>query len=92
MRRRVFVAAAALALASCSSTLKPGTLDPQTGQFSTYSHISAGGVEKEEKFNNKYLTLLYVKTDSPSDTLNSFYLESFKNQEYGPLPTSVGQG
>jgi hypothetical protein len=77
--RNVMVVVAALALASCSSTFKPGTLDTQTGHFSTDSHLAPNAVEKEEKFDDKYLPLLYVKTDVKSDRLNSFYIDSFKN-------------
>lgn len=73
------VIVAAILLAGCSSTLRPASLDPKTGYIATPSSISHGGVEKIEKFEPKYLQLLYVKTDSKSNKLNDFYIRSFKN-------------
>ena len=77
--RQWFAIGAVVVLAGCSSTLKPGSLDPKTGYFPTQSGISPGGVLTAEKFDPKYLRMLYVKTDSKSDKLNAFYIDSFKN-------------
>ena len=76
--RIAILVAAAISLAGCSSTLKPATIDASTGYIPTQSRISKGGVEIEEPFNAKYLSLLYVKTDSKSDKFNDFFLKTFK--------------
>jgi hypothetical protein len=78
MRQWLAVVAVGM-LAGCSSTLKPASPDPKTGHFPTISGISPGGVQKAEKFDPKYLQMLYVKTDSKSDRLNTFYLQTFTN-------------
>jgi hypothetical protein len=70
---------AAMLLGACSTTLKPATINPNTGYFPTASKISRGGVETQEPFDAKYLALLYVKTDSKSEKFNDFYVRTFKS-------------
>jgi len=68
-----------LALSACSSTLKPANLDIKTGSFQTQSKISKDGIQKETPFDDKYLSLLYVKTDGKNERFNDFFITTFKN-------------
>ncbi len=64
----------------CSTTLKPRTLDPATGKFSTTSKLSADAVKVNKPFEEKYKTLAYVKTDeSKAKEYNNFFVETLKN-------------
>lgn len=70
----------AVFVTGCSTTLKPRTLDPATGKFSTTSKLSADAVKVNKPFEEKYKTLAYVKTDeSKAKEYNNFFVETLKN-------------
>lgn len=70
----------ALAVSGCSTTLKPRTLDPTTGQFATDTKLSADSVKTQKPFVEKYKVLAYVKTDdSKAKEYNAFFVESISN-------------
>lgn len=70
----------ALIATGCSSTLKPAPRDPATGLFPTNTKLSSESVKILQPFDEKYRTLVYVKTDeSKAKQYNDFFGESLKN-------------
>ncbi len=67
-----------LVATSCSTTLKPRTLD-STGRFPTETKISAEGLKVVTPFLDKYKALAYIKTDAKGKQYNDFFVESFKS-------------
>ena len=71
-----------LIVSGCGSTLKPPTLNPKTGRFNTGTKLYGEDIKVRERFHpDKYLHLLYVKTDAKSEKYNTFFLESFSNMQ-----------
>jgi hypothetical protein len=70
----------ALIATGCSTTMKPRSLDPATGQFPTSSKLSADAVKANKPFDEKFRAMVYVKTDeSKAKEYNDFFVESLKN-------------
>lgn len=70
-----------ISIVGCSTTMK-GTQLNESGRFPTNTKLRADGVKVVKPFNDKYESLLYVRTDdSTTKQYKDFFITSFSNMK-----------